>query len=384
MAAVEEEIEEGEITDSDSMGDEESVKENGATGKLVVPANNAAVKQYSIFGDNPRPAQTFQPIEQILTAEVGGFTMERKVESDRDVESYDYTRAAVDDRPDLDETEIHTKDTELFGEVIDLDKAAASQQHGQNRKRARDRLGERQNVKGRLHGHHHRVTVTESSSSEEVVYHISSKLHESKVHLIRRVVQEVGRAKALALLRKTDETEAAGGMMTMNGSRRRTPGGVFLQLLKADADVSKEQHDKIFEEENRWLVDQKRRKRAKARQRKKQKELAQASSEDKGDNTKHTTEPQSGAMEMEGSGSAQAISQHVKDSKEGAGSISDGAVSDEAEEGEESDSDSRNSFSTELQQEFKRQERERDTRTEGMRQCDVDVLQIEAEDDLLD
>ena len=47
-----------------------------------------------------------------------------------------------------------------------------------------------------------------------------------------------------------------------NGSRRRTPGGVYLMLLKNDTEVTKEQMDEIFEEENRWSMEMKKRKKA--------------------------------------------------------------------------------------------------------------------------
>lgn len=42
---------------------------------------------------------------------------------------------------------------------------------------------------------------------------------------------------ALELYKKTQQIESEGGMMIKNGTRRRTPGGLYLQLLR---DVSHE------------------------------------------------------------------------------------------------------------------------------------------------
>lgn len=47
---------------------------------------------------------------------------------------------------------------------------------------------------------------------------------------ITNIVQALGRTQARALLAKTLEIEANGGMMLPDGSRRRTPGGVFFHL----------------------------------------------------------------------------------------------------------------------------------------------------------
>jgi hypothetical protein len=44
------------------------------------------------------------------------------------------------------------------------------------------------------------------------------------------VVTELGREAALDLVREAQAVEAAGGMTTQDGSRRRTPGGVFFTL----------------------------------------------------------------------------------------------------------------------------------------------------------
>ena len=50
------------------------------------------------------------------------------------------------------------------------------------------------------------------------------------------VVDLVGGQVALELFQKTQKIESEGGMMIKNGERRRTPGGVFLHLLREMTD----------------------------------------------------------------------------------------------------------------------------------------------------
>ena len=49
---------------------------------------------------------------------------------------------------------------------------------------------------------------------------------------IRRIVQTLGPDRALQLLAQAVATEAQGGLMLLDGSRRRTPGGVFFRLVR--------------------------------------------------------------------------------------------------------------------------------------------------------
>ena len=57
-------------------------------------------------------------------------------------------------------------------------------------------------------------------------------LFHSQTDLITGVVELVGRDVALDLFQQTRKIEGGGGMMIKNGSRRRTPGGLYLQLLR--------------------------------------------------------------------------------------------------------------------------------------------------------
>jgi hypothetical protein len=70
-------------------------------------------------------------------------------------------------------------------------------------------------------------------SRSEVAALIAERLGETAIGprmQIKRLVGGLGRTQALALLEKTLQMEEQGGMMLPDGSRRRTPGGVFFHL----------------------------------------------------------------------------------------------------------------------------------------------------------
>ncbi|KAK4885508.1 hypothetical protein RN001_001779 [Aquatica leii] len=91
--------------------------------------------------------------------------------------------------------------------------------------------------------------VTINNTEDEIAKDIANKLCEEKEDLIRTIVTTAGKAKALELFKETQRIEKQGGMMIMNQSRRRTPGGVFLFLVKHDHNLTREQMMTIFNEE---------------------------------------------------------------------------------------------------------------------------------------
>lgn len=68
----------------------------------------------------------------------------------------------------------------------------------------------------------------------EVVKTLASALGETKPGVLSQlsvIVKRLGCEEALRLLARAQEIEANGGMLINNGSRRRTPGGVFFALV---------------------------------------------------------------------------------------------------------------------------------------------------------
>lgn len=119
------------------------------------------------------------------------------------------------------------------------------------------------------------------SSVGVVARHIAEQLGESEPtpqHTIFRSVRTIGVEAALEYLRRTQEIEAAGGMMLPEGSkygvRRRTPGGVYFYLLRQE--LPQDQQQAIF-----WPSPQTEKKR-KPRKRKKKPQRPRETSVDEG------------------------------------------------------------------------------------------------------
>jgi len=78
-----------------------------------------------------------------------------------------------------------------------------------------------------------KYTEQQEPSQEEVAASIAATLGETEFaprsHIFQ-IVRATGRTAARELLAKTLETETNGGIMVPDGSRRRTPGGVFFYL----------------------------------------------------------------------------------------------------------------------------------------------------------
>src|SRR5215471_8436895 len=73
-------------------------------------------------------------------------------------------------------------------------------------------------------------------TADEVEQTIAGRLGETEVEplkLLHRVVKKLGPEQALAFLEETQEVEAQGGLLLPDGSRRRTPGGVYFYLVRA-------------------------------------------------------------------------------------------------------------------------------------------------------
>jgi hypothetical protein len=81
---------------------------------------------------------------------------------------------------------------------------------------------------------------------DERIRAIARALHEPKIGLLQKLADHVGIDKVEELYQRTLEIEAAGGMATTNGKRRRTAGGVLFQLTR-DLMTSRERRQ-IFRE----------------------------------------------------------------------------------------------------------------------------------------
>jgi hypothetical protein len=67
---------------------------------------------------------------------------------------------------------------------------------------------------------------------------LAEVLQEPNRPLLTQVLRTLGQDRTRAVLTATLQCEAAGGMLTKAGTRRRTPGGTFFQLVRQQASPS--------------------------------------------------------------------------------------------------------------------------------------------------
>jgi hypothetical protein len=73
---------------------------------------------------------------------------------------------------------------------------------------------------------------------------LAAVLQEPKRALLTKVLRTLGVDRTTAILADTLQCEAASGMRTKDGTRRRTPGGVFFQLVRQQA--SQQEQRRLF------------------------------------------------------------------------------------------------------------------------------------------
>jgi len=74
------------------------------------------------------------------------------------------------------------------------------------------------------------------ATDEELGQELADKLMEEKSDMMVSLVQTLGRNVVLDYFWKTQNTEEKGGLVIMDGSRRRTSGGVLFHLLRVTKD----------------------------------------------------------------------------------------------------------------------------------------------------
>lgn len=106
------------------------------------------------------------------------------------------------------------------------------------------------------------VTFDKSESVEKLGAQMSSALNEIKSDLIIRCLKILGIDKCLEFYNATEHIEKNGGMLTLDKRRRRTPGGVLLQLIRDDLNVSEDSKKLLFlqERENQRKIEHAKRK----------------------------------------------------------------------------------------------------------------------------
>ncbi|XP_019738558.1 phosphorylated adapter RNA export protein [Hippocampus comes] len=206
--------------------------------------------------------------QDAVAAELCLFGMEGEIcMSDRNVETYNYVLAhkIMEKERQMEKRQQDEGEVKMLDDQLDdyMRGHGSEERAGGDAKRKRpvkERLGPlaEMDIKGRYE-------ITEDDPEDKVVDEIVYRLQEPKKDLIERVVRVVGTRKAIELLGETATLEEKGGVYTMDGSRRRTPGGVYLNLLKNTPSISRAQIREIFFDESQ--KDQRSKKAAQKRRR---------------------------------------------------------------------------------------------------------------------
>jgi len=110
------------------------------------------------------------------------------------------------------------------------------------------------------------VELLADDSLEKVTNGLQVNLNEPNTAILASCARELGIQNCIRLMHEVEMIESTGGLLTLAGHRRRTPGGIFLFLVKNDKDLDEEAVKKIFKEDRerlRSVTDQ--RKKAKRR-----------------------------------------------------------------------------------------------------------------------
>ncbi|KAL1431101.1 hypothetical protein MTO96_014493 [Rhipicephalus appendiculatus] len=178
--------------------------------------------------------------EQLLMEDLGQVSVESSQmvnwKNDRHCESYDFTRKDLDTRPDpIEPDDLFDEDGVTAHDVVDIQDPGP---RGQKRPR-----------RSKSDSSKSSTSEEDDEAVAEVAADIAARLEETNAELVERVVQVLGVARSRKLLGMTEDIEATGGLLIRNKSRRRTPGGVFFFLVKAN--TTKEEADMVFGEEIR-------------------------------------------------------------------------------------------------------------------------------------
>ncbi|KAG5879000.1 hypothetical protein JTB14_017410 [Gonioctena quinquepunctata] len=230
------ESEQSQSSSSDSDSDSKTKKNKKPRIKLKpgVQAKNARRKKYDIWSTRVQ--------EEVLSETLNSCDVSKRDRS-RNVESYDYTLGYKYYNEDTD-----THDTP-FGDEIDRKNNKRTRDDQKNTNfRQRKRSPSSEKVKGTK-----RIILDlntdVNSDVESLAKDIANKLYEEKEDLISKVINAMGKKRAIEIFEETKSIEGDGGMQIMNQTRRRTPGGVYLFLVRHDYHITQAQKTEIFGEE---------------------------------------------------------------------------------------------------------------------------------------
>ncbi|XP_014488298.1 PREDICTED: phosphorylated adapter RNA export protein [Dinoponera quadriceps] len=233
-------------TDSESDSDSDSTPVKRP--KVKVKRHKSLTKDWTNKNDKYKVWCT-QVQEESLTEDLLSCGVTKKMYQERNVENYNFTLRYAHKNQELHNN--NSSDDEK-----DVERRLSNKRTSSDRCNVKLRLGKRKSPTRKsptvFDSQKDPVRIipdlstTVESTDVEVATDITTKLCEKKESLIRRVVDIVGKKKAIQFFQETRKIEENGGMLIMNGSRRRTTGGVYFWLVKNDKHIPQEKIREIF------------------------------------------------------------------------------------------------------------------------------------------
>ncbi|XP_043471522.1 phosphorylated adapter RNA export protein [Leptopilina heterotoma] len=256
-------------SESESDSDSDSARAKTKRQKLKVKPTRAERENCRLSKNDKFKIWNMQVQEESITEDLVSCGVTRNNYKDRTVESYDFTLGySFKKREELPENNSSDEERETEPRLTNKRNFA-------DRRNVKLRLGKRRNDAPANDDDDHKgssrvmsdLSITPESSDADVAADIAAKLSEHKDVLIRRIVDILGKEKAIDFFQKTKKIEEEGGMLIMNGSRRRTAGGVYLYLVKHDDHLPQEQIREIFYVDKKEIAIQKKQQDASERRR---------------------------------------------------------------------------------------------------------------------
>ncbi|XP_072757138.1 uncharacterized protein Phax [Anoplolepis gracilipes] len=243
--------------ESDNSADSESDSDSDST-HTNIKRPKLKLKKHILSRDSSKNDKykvwCTQMQEESLTEDLISFGVTKKLYQERNVESYNFTlRYSHNGRESCNN---NSSDDEK-----DIEQRFTNKRTNSDRHNVKLRLGKRRNFmdsdnqKGsaRIVAD---LSTTVDSTDADIAVDITTKLNEKKELLIRRVVDIIGKERAIDFFQKTKKIEETGGMLIMNGSRRRTAGGVYFWLVKNDKHIPQEKIREIFYDDQKETSEQ--------------------------------------------------------------------------------------------------------------------------------
>ncbi|EZA53924.1 hypothetical protein DMN91_011561 [Ooceraea biroi] len=231
--------------DSESDSDSDSARNNVKRPKLKLKKHKKDVSKGGTLKSDKYKVWCTQVQEESLTEDLVSCGVTKNPYQERSVESYNFTLGFGYNNRE------HHNNNSSEDEEKETEPRLTNKRTNSDRYNVKLRLGKRKTfIENDVQKGSARIiadlSTTVESTDADVATDITTKLSEKKDLLIRRIVDIIGKEKAIDFFQKTRKIEEDGGMLIMNGSRRRTAGGVYLWLVKNDKHIPQEEIRQIF------------------------------------------------------------------------------------------------------------------------------------------